>query len=61
MVNFQAERLTQARIDELAEKCAEEQRTEAERQEYEAYVEAIDLIALLQDKARKLLDAASPA
>lgn len=45
----------QARIDELAEKCNEGELTEAEQREYEAYVDAIDLIGLLQAKARVLL------
>ena len=47
---------TQARIDELADKCTEGQLTPEERQEYEAYVEAIDVFAILQDKAREVLE-----
>lgn len=45
----------QARIDELAEKCNEGDLTPEERAEYEAYVEAIDVISLLQAKARAAL------
>ena len=45
----------QARIDELAAKCNEGQLTEAEQREYGAYVEALDLIGILQAKARAIL------
>jgi len=55
LVNFRADSETQARIAELAEKCNEGKLTPQERQEYEAFVRAIDLIAILQSKARRLL------
>ena len=42
----------QKRMDELAEKCTEGRLTPEERAEYEAYVDAIDVISLLQAKAR---------
>lgn len=42
-------------IDKLARKCNEGRLTEAERREYETYVNAIDFIAILQAKARALL------
>ena len=45
----------QARIDELADKCNEGLLTEAERREYDAYVDAIDVISILQAKARSVL------
>ena len=45
----------QARLDEFASKANEGALTEQEREEYEAYVEAIDLISILQAKARKIL------
>jgi hypothetical protein len=45
----------QHRVDELAEKCNEGQLTPEERAEYEAYVDAIDFISLLQAKARAVL------
>lgn len=45
----------QARIDELADKCTEGELTEAERTEYDAYVDAIDVISILQAKARSVL------
>jgi hypothetical protein len=55
LVDFRADAGTQARIAELAEKCNEGQLTPKERAEYEGYVRAIDLIAILQAKARRLL------
>jgi hypothetical protein len=55
LVDFRADPDAQARIAELAEKCNEGQLTPAEREEYEAYVRAIDLISILQSKARRLL------
>ena len=45
----------QARIDDLAEKCNEGELSEEERAEYEAYVEAIDVISILQAKARSVV------
>jgi hypothetical protein len=45
----------QARIDELAEKSSEGQLTADERNEYLAYVDAIDVISILQEKARAVL------
>jgi hypothetical protein len=45
----------QARLDELARKANEGQLTDADREKYEAYVEAIDLIGILQAKARRIL------
>jgi hypothetical protein len=49
----------QARLDEFADKANEGTLTEAEREQYEAYVEAIDVISILQAKARKILATAS--
>lgn len=45
----------QARIDELADKSNEGQLTDPERAEYLAYVDAIDVISILQAKARSVL------
>jgi hypothetical protein len=45
----------QRRIDDLAEKCSAGDLTLEERAEYEAYVDAIDVISLLQAKARAVL------
>ena len=44
---------TQARIDELADKCTEGTLTVAERSEYESFVAAIDEITLRQAEARR--------
>lgn len=55
LVRFRADADTQARIAELAEKCNEGELTRGERAEYEAYVRAIDFIAILQSKARRYL------
>ena len=52
---------TEARVEELAEKCNEGQLTPEERREYEAYVQASTLIGLLQAKARRLLAQAGAA
>ncbi len=45
----------QARIDELADKSNEGELTDPERAEYLAYVDAIDVISILQAKARSVL------
>lgn len=47
----------QARIDELADKCNEGELTPEEAAEYDSYVDAIDLIAVLQAQARDVLRA----
>jgi len=54
-VELRADPETQARIDELAAKANEGNLSPAERIEYEGYVEAIDVVSVLQAKARKLL------
>lgn len=43
----------QARLDELGEKANEGTLTEAERSEYETYVKAMDVIALLKVKSQE--------
>ncbi len=55
LADFQADEATQARINELARKANEGILTVGERAEYEALVEAGDLIAILQAKAREIL------
>lgn len=45
----------QARLDALAQKANDGELTDDEREQYEAYVEAIDLISILQAKARQVL------
>ncbi len=51
----------QARIDELADKCNEGELTPEETAEYTSYVDAIDLITVLQVQARDVLDTPTPA
>ena len=45
----------QARIEELAEKCNEGTITPEETAEYDAYIRAMDVVAVLQKKARSLV------
>jgi len=45
-----------ARVAELGRKAGEGTLTEQERAEYQDYVDAGDLIALLKSKARRFLD-----
>jgi hypothetical protein len=45
----------QARIEELAEKCNEGTITPEEMAEYDAYIQAMDVVAVLQKKARALI------
>ena len=58
IANLRANARTQRRLDELAEKNAEKTLTPREEAEYDAYVEALDVIAVLQAKARKVLKTA---
>jgi hypothetical protein len=55
LVRVRFDRKAQARIDKLARKCNEGKLSESERSEYESYVHTIDVIAILQAKARALL------
>ena len=55
-VDFRVDEQTQARVDELADKCNEGQLTPAEREEYDAYISVIDSITVLQAKARTVLE-----
>lgn len=52
LLKVRASDAVQARIAELAEKCNEGLLTENERSEYESYVQAADLVSVLQAKAR---------
>lgn len=45
----------QKRVDELAEKANEGSLTEAEAEEYTAFVDASSMLAVLQSKARRFL------
>jgi hypothetical protein len=55
LVNLRFDREAQAHIDKLARKCNDGKLTDAERNEYETYVAAIDFISILQAKARAFL------
>lgn len=55
LVQLRADAATQARIDELAEKANEGELSDEERQEYAAYVDAINFVGILQAKARRIL------
>lgn len=52
LVNIRAGEAVQARIADLAEKCNEGVLTPAEQSEYETYVHALDMVSVLQAKAR---------
>ena len=49
-----ADDLTQARIDELAEKCNEGELTSEELAEYEAFASGAEMLAALQAQARRV-------
>jgi hypothetical protein len=55
LVELRADARTQARIDELADKCNEGLLTDAERDEYDEYLHAIHVIGILQRKAQRVL------
>ncbi|HVS37103.1 MAG TPA: hypothetical protein VMS17_16195 [Gemmataceae bacterium] len=55
LIGLRADAKAQARVDELARKCNEGDLTPEERAEYESYVLAGDVIAILQAKVRLLL------
>lgn len=55
LAEFHADDATQKLIDELARKANDGALTESERSEYESFIEAGDLIAILQVKARDTL------
>ena len=55
LIKVKADSKTQARIDVLAQKCNEGDLTPTEKTEYERYVTAGTLIAILQARARFIL------
>jgi hypothetical protein len=61
LVNITAGQAAQARMADLAEKCNEGRLTPAEQTEYESYVHAVDMISVLQAKARVWLTLHSPS
>ena len=61
LVGLKADRKVQARVAELAEKCNEGELTPTERREYEQYVMAGHVVAILQARARLLLARRGPS
>jgi len=55
VADLRADDATQDRLDYLADRCNEGLLTAEEREEYVGYIHAIDVIAVLQAKARSLL------
>jgi hypothetical protein len=55
IADLRADEAMQSRIDYLAERANEGLLTPEEREEYAGYLHAIDVIAVLQAKARSLL------
>jgi hypothetical protein len=55
LADLRADGPMQARIDYLAERANEGLLTEEEREEYSGYLHAIDVLAVLQAKARAVL------
>jgi hypothetical protein len=47
--------VVQARIEDLADKCNEGTMTPEEMAEYDSYVQAMDVVAVLQKQARALV------
>ena len=56
----QLKQSAQARIDELAAKANDGLLSEAERLDYEAYIEALDLLGIVKAKARLALAQRGP-
>jgi len=55
VVNLRYNRRVQAKLDNLRHKANEGTLTPEERTEYEALIETIDIIAILQAKSKRLL------
>ncbi len=55
VADLRADQEMQERIDYLAERSNEGLLTPAEREEYTGYLHAVDVVAVLQAKARSLL------
>ena len=60
LLSIQFDPTVQRRAEELAGKANHGTLTQAERFEYEDYVEAVDLIGILQAKARTVLARQNP-
>ena len=55
VAELRADPAVQARIEELAEKCNEGTIAPEEMAEYDAYIQAMGVVAVLQKKARTLI------
>ena len=55
VAELRADPPVQARIEELAEKCNDGTITPEEMAEYDGYIQAMDVVAVLQKKARTLI------
>ena len=55
VAELRADPAVEARIEELAEKCNEGTITPEEVAEYDAYIQAMDVVAVLQKQARTLI------
>jgi hypothetical protein len=55
IASLRANAALEARLDELARKANEGELSEQEREQYRAYVEAIDMVSILQAKAHKMI------
>ena len=55
IVNLKLDAQSQARLNELADKANQGQLTSDERQEYEEFVEGIDLLGILKARAQTVL------
>jgi len=55
IVEFRWDEQTQSRVEDLRQKAREGSLTPDEDAEYKEFVEAVDVISIIQSKARKLL------
>jgi hypothetical protein len=55
LANLRADPQTQTRIDELRRKAANGTLSELEGEDYKNFVEAVDMLSILQSKARQFL------
>jgi hypothetical protein len=55
ILSLKADRKVQARVNKLADKCTEGELTPDERREYEMYIMADHVVAVLKAKARIVL------
>lgn len=60
LVDYRGDESLQRRIEELAQKSNEGDLSDEEQAEYEGYVRANKFIAILQTKARRILNAHRP-